>query len=89
MHNQTSVQFKVSKVRYVEPGNANPSDDPDKGSTSRNILSAVCIVIGAVATVEGIYRRDLFFIVCGAGFIVFGLLVSDCLWDAIPWRVGL
>ena len=49
MHNCTSLEFKVTKVRYIEPGAVNPSNDPDAKDVNRNIISLVCIIIGAAA----------------------------------------
>lgn len=89
MHNQPTIDFRVTKVRYIDPGDVELSEDIGFQKTAKNILELLCLVAGAVLTISGFLRGDRFSIVLGAVLLVFSVVLADQVWSWIsghcPW----
>ena len=89
MHNQAAIDFRVTKVRYIDPGEVRLSDDIGFQKTAKSILELVSLVIGAVLTVSGFIRGDRFSIILGAVLLVFSVVLADQVWSRMsgfwPW----
>ena len=86
MHNQSSIDFRVTKVRYIDPGEVRLSEDIGYQKTAKNILELLCIVAGIVLLILGAARTDLYSIVLGVVLIAFSVVLADPVW---AWMTGL
>ena len=86
MHNQSSIEFKVSKVNYIEPGKAKMSDTITVDDITDNWLKIACIVIGAILILLGAYLRNPTFIIIGIGVVLFGFFLAD---PVVKWFSSL
>ena len=86
MHNQSSIDFRVSKVRYIDPGDVRLTDDIGFQKTAKNVLELLCIVAGIVLLVLGFVRTDILTIVLGMVLIAFSVVLADPVW---AWLSGL
>ena len=86
MHNQSSIEFRVAKVRYIDPGEVRLTDDIGFQRTAKNVLQAVCLIAGVLLVGFGVLRRDVLSIVLGIVLIVFAVVLADQVW---AWIMGL
>lgn len=86
MHNQSSIEFKVTKVRYIDPGKAKLTDDIDFQRMAKNILQIVCLIAGMLLLIVGSMRTEPFGIVLGIVLVVFAAVFADPVW---AWITGL
>ena len=75
MHNVQSVDLKVTKVRYIQPGSADLTSLLDIPDSNSGWLQIVFIVAGLLILLGGIVTRRVDFILIGAGLLVFGLFI--------------
>lgn len=80
MHNQASIDFKVTKVRYIDPGKAGLNDDIGFHRTAKNILQTLCLIVGAVLIGVGILRKEYLVMGLGIALVVFSVLFADPVW---------
>ncbi|MBE6526366.1 MAG: hypothetical protein E7Z63_01150 [Thermoplasmata archaeon] len=83
MHTETSVQFKINRVNYIEPEEVKPTPPtpPPKDGGDANILKLICIVLGAVLIVWGVLRRNILNIIIGIAFILFAVMLADQVYE--------
>ena len=81
MHSEPKVEFKVTKVGYIAPGEVNLTNDPDPSGQTRNILMIICIAAGVIIAVLGFVRRSPLGVIAGVGLVLFGVFLSDTVWD--------
>lgn len=89
MHTEPKVEFKVTKVDYVSPGLAKLHKDHDADEGTKNRVKGICIVIGAVLALYGLFTRRYVLVIGGAALIVFGLFFSDYVVNWIAGKVRL
>jgi len=86
MHNQSSIDFKVTKVRYIDPGKADLTEDISFQRTAKNVLQSLCIVVGAILIGAGVLRKQYLSVVLGIALVVFSVLFADPVW---AWLTAL
>ena len=75
MHNVQSLDLKVTKVRYIQPGSADLIPLLDIPDSNTGWLQIIFIVAGLLILLGGIITRRVDFILIGAGLLVFGLFI--------------
>lgn len=91
MHNQSKIDFKVTKVHYIEPGKTNLTKDIVFGDlTMKNVLQIICLIVGFILLAVGVFKRDPLSIVLGIVLVVFAVVFADPVWEWItslkfPW----
>ena len=75
MHNVQSLDLKVTKVRYIQPGSADLIPLLDIQDSNTGWLQIIFIVAGLLILLGGIITRRVDFILIGAGLLVFGLFI--------------
>ena len=83
MRNQSSVDFKVTKVNYIDPSKVKLSEDSDTDSGTRNLVKLVFVIGGVVLLLLGIAFRRLEFLILGAVLIIFGLVFAEPVFNAL------
>ena len=86
MTNSPTLEFKVTKVDFIEPEKVSPIGLPDISETS-GWLQIVCILMGSVSLVYGIVRRRLGFVAIGIAALAVGLFFVDDIADCLG-RIG-
>ena len=74
---------------YVSPGLAKLHKDHDADEGTKNRVKGICIAIGAVLALYGLFTRRYVLVAGGTALIVFGLFFSDYVVNWIAGKVRL
>ena len=74
---------------YVSPDLAKLHKDHDADEGTKNWVKGICIVIGTVLALYGLFTRRYVLVIGGAALIVFGLFFSDYVVNWIAGKVRL
>lgn len=81
-----SVDLDVKQLDYV-PGVGfewdGPEPIPPVTQKKTNWLEPICIIAGIILAVYGIVTRRLEIVILGVGILLFGVLVSDWVWNKL------